>query len=769
MSPSFPTPRRRARSNATAAFAAALLAGGAVSLAGPATASTPDGFDRSLGGFRDLRSAIDAGQSEFRALPTGVLMLRDVPRGSALRTAPGAPPAPEGHLTASPVSRFTVNFIDDSTRWTSASKAAFQSAADLWGRSIESKVPIVVTATATRFASSFQLGSAGPANFYRDTKGTSTLADDVFDPLALANAKNGRDVSPDEPDIEARFNPDYPGLYFGTDGKPPSNSVDFRSIVLHELGHGLGLIGSAAVLSDGRATVGDDGVNRGVVRSGLAYDQFTYATTAQQAGNGGSRILSLPDGSAALKNALTGGQLYWSGQLARTAVGGGKVRMFAPSPWQQGSSYGHVDEDTYPSGSGQGLMTPSIGDGEAFTSVSDVSQGMLADMGYSVASLVGSRFTPLDPVRLLDTRSGTGAPKAVVGAGGVLDLKVTGAHGVPDNATAVVLNVTGVSPSAVTDVRVYPTPVVLSAVPQVSNLNLAKGTTRANLVTVPVGNNGRVRLRNSTGTVSLLADLSGFYAPGAAASFTALDPTRLLDTRSAQGISTKTRIPAAGQVDLKVAAVGGVPADATAVALTVTAVNATKSTDIRVYPATSDTATVPIISNLNLGSGPGVPNVVIVKLGEGGVVRLRNQSGEVHLLADVAGYYSPGNGSLYRSVSPARLLDTRTRLGTSPTAPTRLGAAGTLDLAVSGAALVPSTAQAVVLNVTGVTSSGSTDIRVYPATATAVPTVSNLNLAKNQTAADLVIVKLGNGKVRLRNNAGTVALLADVSGWFGPA
>ena len=53
--------------------------------------------------------------------------------------------------------------------------------------------------------------------------------------------------------------------------------------------------------------------------------------------------------------------------------------------------------------------------------------------------------------------------------------------------------------------------------------------------------------------------------------------------------------------------------------------------------------------------------------------------------------------------------------------------------------------------------------------AAAVPEVSNLNLAAGQTAADLVIVKLGNRAVALRNDSGSVALLTDVSGWFGPA
>ena len=82
---------------------------------------------------------------------------------------------------------------------------------------------------------------------------------------------------------------------------------------------------------------------------------------------------------------------------------------------------------------------------------------------------------------------------------------------------------------------------------------------------------------------------------------------------------------------------------------------------------------------------------------------------------------------------------------------------------------VPPAATAVVLNLTGVAAGSATDVRGYPAPATVVPTVSNLNLVGGQTAADLAILRLGTGGVRLRNSGGSVALLADIAGWFGPA
>lgn len=116
-----------------------------------------------------------------------------------------------------------------------------------------------------------------------------------------------------------------------------------------------------------------------------------------------------------------------------------------------------------------------------------------------------STFTALEPVRILDTRT-TSTP---VGPGGTVDLIVADGLRVPQGATAVVLNVTATSATASTDVRAYPTPIGDEPPPTVSNLNVVAGSTVANLVHVKVGAGGAVRLRNQSGSVHLIADLSG--------------------------------------------------------------------------------------------------------------------------------------------------------------------------------------------------------------------------------------------------------------------
>lgn len=753
---------------------AAGLLGGAV----PARAETRDSLAAAP---QSLRAAVADGSSELTSLPRGYVRRApaDSPGGS-LRTSSTAPsdgtgPVARGSLTADDVSTINVTYREETgATWTAEAKAAFDAAVSVWERTVESTVPIEISATALEFNDPSLLGGAGPYDFRRNTQGTDSYVDDVFEPVALANAKRGVDTLPGEPDVVAEFNPNLDGLYFGLDGNPPDDQIDFRTVVLHEIGHGLGLVGTASVDGNGRATVGDREVNGDTgVRSGTSYDTFTYATTAAQAGNGGSRVLSLADGSSELKTALTGNSLYWAGQLARTAAGGGKVRLYAPFDFFDGTSYGHLDEASYAGEHPNGLMTPFIEPGESISDVGQIAMGMLADMGYAVPALRGARYTPVSPVRLLDTRTrlGTAADApTTVGPGGVVDLRVTGTAGVPSDATAVVLNVTGVTPSSATDIRVYPTPVVLSAVPNVSSLNLAGGVTRANLVTVPVGNNGRVRLRNNAGSVALVADLAGYYAPAAAATFTPADPVRILDTRSATGTPGSTPVGPGQHLDLSVWGDGSpVPSDAAAVALTVTAVGATAATDVRVYPTPAGDTAPPTVSNLNVQPGAPVPNVVVVKVGQDGKVRLRNAKGSVHLLADVAGWYDGDlAGGLFRPVTPSRVLDTRIRLGVPSTASTTVGPGESISVRVGGIAQVPSLSTAAVLNVTGVAATTSTDVRVYPATAESAPRVSNLNLGARQTAADLVMVKLGSRSVRLRNAEGRVALLADVAGWFGP-
>lgn len=375
-----------------------------------------------------------------------------------------------------------------------------------------------------------------------------------------------------------------------------------------------------------------------------------------------------------------------------------------------------------------------------------------------------STYVPVTPQRVLDTRNGLGAPTAKVGPGGTVDLAVRGLAtaptAVPADATAVVLNVTATATTASTDVRVYPSGTPVSGA---SSLNAGASQTVPNLVTAAIGSNGAVTLRNSAGSVHLIADIAGYYVPGTrGAGFAAVDPTRIADTRSGQGC-VSTKVPANGFCDLQVTGVAGVPAGASAVVLNVTATGATRGTDVRVYPTPTDDS-VPVVSNLNVRAGQTAPNLVIVAIGAGGKVRLRNAAGEVDLIADIAGYYSGSATGRFVPVAPTRFLDTRSGVGGAPIPVT---GEGFVDLKVAGTRGVPAGATAAVLNLTGTGVTASTDVRAYPVGAATVPTVSNLNLTRGLTRANSAIVKTGtDGRVRVRNGAGQVNLIGDLAGYM---
>ena len=486
-------------------------------------------------------------------------------------------------------------------------------------------------------------------------------------------------------------------------------------------------------------------------------------------------------------------------QIATVPAGGGAQRVLAPTRPTTSPSVAEYPSWTpdgealvydlfsysggeFPPGDLWAIDKDGVRAGRVLTTPGDEAQPHLQGPTPSkVTSGTSSTYVPVTPQRVLDTRpapNNVGAPVGKLGPGGTVDLRVHGlttAEGaVPTSATAVVLNVTAAGVNANTDVRVYPTPAD-GSVPRTSNLNAAPGQVVPNLVTATLGSSGSVRLRNSGGTVDLIADIAGYYVPAGTAGvgFTAIDPGRVLDTRPAPNNvgAPVAKVGAAGTIDVRVRGtlrtVDGrtvtVPADAAAVVLNVTATGGNADTNVRVYPRPAGGAGFPTVSNLNVAPNQTVANLVTVTIGAGDSVRLRNANGAVDLIADVAGYYSAGSTGRFVPVAPVRFLDTRSGVGAAPIATT---AAGFIDLRVAGSRGVPADATAAVLNLTATGVTTSTNVRAYPSTAT-LPTVSNLNLGSGQTRANAAVVKIGSdGRVRVRNAAGEVQLISDLAGYM---
>ena len=388
------------------------------------------------------------------------------------------------------------------------------------------------------------------------------------------------------------------------------------------------------------------------------------------------------------------------------------------------------------------------------------------DIEVNPSAAAGSLFTPIAPTRILDTRAGTGAPKAQVARDGTIVLQVTKANGIPAGATAVAVNITATDTSGSGFVIAYPDG---GTVPNVSNLNYTPGTTVPNSAIVPLGSDGAIDLYNgggAAGSIDLIADVTGYFSQGTGDGFTSLSPDRLLDTRAGTGTGGKIAKVAAGHsIPLTIADAdsGDLPVSGiAAVALNVTVTNTTGSGFISVYPGGS---AIPTASNLNYRPGQTVANTVIVPVSSGGVIDLYNggsSAAPVDLLADVTGYFAAGSPGIYVPVTPTRLLDTRTT--------SALPKNGKVTLAP--AALDPSLAGEVTgfaFNVTVTQPTGSGFVAVYP-DGSAVPTTSNVNYVPGLTVANLALATPGpDGDVDFINggsSAGSTQLIVDVFGYF---
>lgn len=378
-----------------------------------------------------------------------------------------------------------------------------------------------------------------------------------------------------------------------------------------------------------------------------------------------------------------------------------------------------------------------------------------ATVTLDVQGIEASQFEPLSPQRILDTRA-TGSKPA---AGSTTTLEVLGAGGIPiDGVSAVVLNVTATEAEGGGYVTVYPSG---QPQPTVSSVNVEfAGQSIPNLVTVPVGTNGSIELFTYNGT-HLIADVAGYYRPSTdrkSGRFQPVVPARLLDTRT-----DNSGLPANGTRDLTVTGVGGVPTDASAVVLNVTATRSLGAGYVTVWPTGIDR---PVVSNVNMSrTDQTIPNLVIVPVGAGGRVSLYSDRG-TDLVVDVTGWFTGANApadvaGLFMPTAPKRILDTRPDQKLAPNE--------TRTLQALEAALW---ASAVVLNVTATQATDGGYITVWPGDAQQ-PLASNVNVERaDQTIPNAVIVGVDqiseHNEVDIYSLSGT-HLVVDIFGYYLPA
>ena len=379
----------------------------------------------------------------------------------------------------------------------------------------------------------------------------------------------------------------------------------------------------------------------------------------------------------------------------------------------------------------------------------------------------GTFSTPPAPERVMDTRTDTGyqGGRVVAGVPRYLNLD---ADAVPVWASAVVVNVTAVDPSA---------PGFLTTGEfdhSVSSLNFVAGQTVANLVTVPTQYN-RLLIGTSAGSVDVVVDLVGWYAAseqsgvhgpvGRGGGYHPTVPTRALDTRS----WGRGRLAPGARAVVPVH-VATDDAHVHAVAVTVTTTDVSAPGYVTAFDATSTLP--PATSTVNLVAGATVGNAAIVPVTSCGtgcttdhaVAIVNRSTAPIDVLVDVTGWYDdggvPADIHFVPRPSPVRIVDTRTALGA-----TRLGARSSQTLTPAPGVTDYDTV-ALSTNVTVIAPTAPTYLTVWPS-GTTRPTTSLVNPAPGAVVAGHADTAVGtDGGFDVYNQAGQTDVAVDLFGTF---
>ncbi len=276
------------------------------------------------------------------------------------------------------------------------------------------------------------------------------------------------------------------------------------------------------------------------------------------------------------------------------------------------------------------------------------------------------------------------------------------------------------------------------------------------------GDFGDASLDSGNGLRPVIGALDRPNPRAGAGRFVAVAPARLFDSRTA-GVAltprSTVRVPVTGRL--------GVPADAIAVTVNLTATDTTGPGYLQAYATRAGTPGAS--SNVNVErAGQTVAGAAVVPVGADGSITVYSHGG-AHVVVDVTGAFVPTDGTARGgrlvTVEPRRVLDTRST-GAAPTA----GGRTRFAVGVLQPGLLVTVATAVVLNVTATEPDGPGFVQAGPAGAVVAGAWSSLNVDHaGQTVANLVVVPLGDGGEVELYTQGTTHLVADLVGYFTPA
>ncbi|MDA7687569.1 hypothetical protein N8793_05835 [Pseudomonadales bacterium] len=273
----------------------------------------------------------------------------------------------------------------------------FEYAAALVASVINSTVPISIEAKfdpLTCDATSGILGLAGPNGFHQNFLGTPLS--NTFYSQAQANSLSGADLNPSTDDMGMTFNSsvdnnsgclDNRNWYYGLDGNPPSNDIDFLTTVLHEVMHGIGFLTRVNLTSGAKQSGSDDAYMLNIEDHSLG-KIWPNMTNSQRAASAKDD----PD-------------LHFIGNHVQNNLGGltdginqGHARLYAPSTLSTFSSVSHFSNAFEPFQLMEHQQTGTASNIGLATYV-------LADMGWSIQANQETVISTIDNQLLRDIQT----------------------------------------------------------------------------------------------------------------------------------------------------------------------------------------------------------------------------------------------------------------------------------------------------------------------------------------------------------------------------
>ena len=362
-------------------------------------------------------------------------------------------------------------------------------------------------------------------------------------------------------------------------------------------------------------------------------------------------------------------------------------------------------------------------------------------------------YTPITPVRLIDTRDGTGGVATPIGAGCTMAIDLADSP-VPPEAQAVALSVTAIAPQ-----RGFLTVFACEeGRPPTSNLNTRPGVPTPNLVVSAVGMQRRICIFSNEPS-DVIVDLAGWWSDGPDR-YGSTTPVRAYDTRE---LPAGERLAAREVRSIPLAGVQ-LPGDARAAVVNLTVTGADALGFLVAFPCGTEP---PLASNLNFLGGEARSVAAIVGLGPAGDMCVMSNV-DVHVVVDVTGSYAPapafGPAAALDTTVGHRVVDTRTSNGPW-TSPLAAGEIRRID-PVTGTPFAGRSA-AVVLNVVATNAAEPGWVALFPCGG-AVPLVSSLNFAASGETTNLATVEIGpSGEVCVKASQ-AVDLVIDLFGAMSP-